>query len=96
MDGDMVSNVMMNNILGAVAPYDLCDGRLELFQVSEQYCFVAQTTGMSLEKVRKTIPDIVLEDDRNQVMEIFNRTRQNSIKGAEGRLRGRREGGTSM
>ena len=32
MNGDMVSDATMNNILGAVAFYDLYDGRLELLR----------------------------------------------------------------
>ena len=39
---------------------------------------------MDLEEVRKTILDTIFEDDRDQVMEIFSRARQNPIKGAEG------------
>lgn len=96
MNGDMVSDAMMNNILGAVAFYDLYDGRLELLRVNEQYCSVTRTTGMDLEEVRKTILDTLFEDDRDQVMEIFSRARQNPIKGAEGDLRSRRGDGTSM
>ena len=96
MSGDMVSDAMMNNILGAVAFYDLYDGRLELLRVNEQYCSVTRTTGMDLEEVRKTILDTIFEDDRDQVMEIFSRARQNPIKGAEGDLRSRRAHGTSM
>lgn len=96
MSGDMVSDAMMNNILGAVAFYDLYDGRLELLRVNEQYCSVTRTTGMDLEEVRKTILDTVFEDDRDQVMEIFSRARQNPIMGAEGDLRSRRGDGTSM
>ena len=96
MSGDMVSDAMMNNILGAVAFYDLYDGRLELLRVNEQYCSVTRTTGMDLEEVRKTILDTIFEDDRDQVMEIFSRARQNPIKGAEGDLRSRRGDGTSM
>ena len=96
MNGDMVSDAMMNNILGAVAFYDLYDGRLELLRVNEQYCSVTRTTGMDLEEVRKTILDTIFEDDRDQAMEIFSRARQNPIKGAEGDLRSRRGDGTSM
>ena len=46
--------------------------------------------------MRKTILDTVFEDDRDQVMEIFSRARQNPIMGAEGDLRSRRGDGTSM
>ena len=96
MNGDMVSDAMMNNILGAVAFYDLYDGRLELLRVNEQYCSVTRTTGMDLEEVRKTILDTIFEDDRDQAMEIFSRARQNPIKGAEGTCAAGGGDGTSM
>ncbi|MCD7990377.1 MAG: EAL domain-containing protein [Clostridia bacterium] len=96
LNGDMVSDAIMNNILGAVAFYDLYDGRLELLSVNEQYCSVTGTTAVDLEEVRKTILDTILEEDQDQVMDIFSRARENPIKGAEGDMRIRRGDGTPM
>lgn len=96
MNGDMVSDSIMNNILGAIAFYDVFSENLELLRVNEQYCSVTRTTGADLEEIRKTILDTVYEEDRERAVEIFDRARENPLTGAEGVLRRRRGDGGAM
>ena len=93
---DIASDAMMNNILGAVAFYEVCDGHLELLQVNEQYCALTGTNAIDLEDQRRSILDDVREEDRGQAFDIFTEAYQNPLKGSEGDVRRRRSDGTFM
>lgn len=93
---DIASDAMMNNILGAVAFYDICDGRLELLQVNEQYCTLTGSNGVELEEQRRSILEETRKEDRPGILGIFEEAYKNPIAGAEGNLRRRKGDGTFM
>lgn len=96
MNEDMVSDVMMNNILGAIAFYDLYEGKLELLRVNEHYISVTRTTGADLEEIRGTILNTVYKEDREKVLGIYEQAVEKPATGAEGEFRCVRGDGSSM
>lgn len=96
LEEDIASDAMMNNILGAVAFYEVYDGQLELLRVNEQYCALTGTNAVELEEQRKSILKDTREEDRESAFGIFTQAYDNPLKGAEGDLRRRRGDGTYM
>ncbi len=90
--GGVASDILINNILGGVAFYDVCDGRLELTRANEQYYKVTRTNPVDLEEYRKTILDGIYPEDRAAAMDIFRRARLEPLRGAEGDIRRRCDG----
>ena len=96
LEEDIASDAMMNNILGAVAFYEVYDGQLELLRVNEQYCALTGTSAVELEEQRKFILKDTREEDREHAFGIFTQAYENPLKGAEGDLRRRKGEGTYM
>lgn len=96
LEEDIASDAMMNNILGAVAFYEVYDGQLELLRVNEQYCALTGTSAVELEEQRKFILKDTREEDREHAFGIFTQAYENPLKGAEGDLRRRKGDGTYM
>ena len=83
----LISDTMLNNILGAVAIYDVCESNVEIVRVNEQYFQLTDTNLVNLEEKRKTIIYDVTEVDREIILELFRKAKQNIFKGAEGDVR---------
>lgn len=93
---DIASDAMLNNILGAVAFYEVYEGQLELLRVNEQYCALTGRNVVELEEQRKSILDDTREEDRAQAMGIFTEAYEHPLTGAEGDLRRKKGNGSVM
>lgn len=87
LNEDMASDAILNNILGAVAFYDIHDGKLELLRVNEKYCSLTKMNGVDLEERSRVILDDVYKEDRNKTFQVFGEAYDNPLKGAEGDMR---------
>lgn len=93
---DIASDAMMNNILGAVAFYELRDGEIELLRVNEQYCILTGNNAVDLEVQRKSILQDTWEEDRTRVLGIFTEAYEHPFTGARGNIRRKKADGTYM
>ncbi len=84
---DAISQTLLNNILGAVAFYDVCGDRVELVRVNEQYYRVTRTNPVDLEERRRRIMEDIYQEDREQVMNIFRQAGRDLQNGAQGDFR---------
>ena len=87
LNWEMMSETMLNNILGAVAIYDVCDDNIELVRVNEQYYRLMDMDSVNLEEQRRTIVYDVLEEDREKLFDILSSARKNNYRGAQGVVR---------
>lgn len=87
LNEDMASDAILNNILGAVAFYDIHDNKLELLRVNEKYCSLTKMNGVDLEERSGSILDDVYKEDRNKTLQIFEAACANPFQGAEGDIR---------
>lgn len=95
-EDDFASDVIMNNIMGAVAFYELKDGELELIRVNDQYCALTGSNAVDLELQRKSILRDTREADRPRVLNIFTQAYENPFTGATGDVRRKKADGTYM
>lgn len=96
LDENMVSSVMVGNILGAAAFYDVYGDSLKLIQTNEKYCTVTRTSRVNMEEHRKEILNEVHVEDREAFKNIFLRASRNQLKGAEGVVRRRADDGAYL
>lgn len=84
LDDNLFSDVMINNIIGPVAFYDIYENRMEITRVNEQYY---QLTGISRDDqkdYKKCFWNHVRDDDRQLLLSIFEQAYNNPVEGAEG------------
>lgn len=84
---NVFSETMMNNILGGIAFYDVYRNDVELIRVNEQYYRIMETDPVELEENKVRIIQYVYEDDRREMLSIFQKAYEKSITGAEGEVR---------
>ena len=83
---NVISDVMLNHILGPSAFYDVYDNVVSLTSVNEEYC---RLTGMSQNREKryeKRFWNHVADDDRKELLLVFRRAFENPEKGAVGFL----------
>lgn len=85
--GGVASDILINNILGGVAFYDVCGDQIELTRANVQYYKVTRTNPVDLEEYRRTILEGIYEEDRPAAVDIFRRARLDPLNGAEGDIR---------
>ncbi len=84
LDANLFSDVMVNNILGAAAFYEMYENRIEITRVNEQYYKMAGIhSGKEAENVKK-LWNHVRDDDRQLLFSVFEQAYQNPVEGAEG------------
>lgn len=93
---DIFSETMMNNILGGIGLYDVCEDKVELLRVNEQYCKLCGTNPIELEERRKNIMEDIYAEDRGLLMEVFDKAYYDQIRGASGLLRKMRGDGVTI
>ena len=84
IDGNLFTDTMVNNILGAAAFYDVYENRIEITRVNEQYF---QLVGMDVndkQNYDKKLWDHVRDDDRPQLFALFEQAYERRPGCAEG------------
>lgn len=84
---DVTSETILNNMLGGMALYDVCNGVVELLRVNEQYYRVTGCNPVDLEERRQLIERQVHREDLDEFRDIFERAYRNPLGGAEGTIR---------
>lgn len=84
LDGNLFTDTMLNNILGATAFYDMYENEIEITRVNEQY-FQLSGFDMSDESdSNRKLWNHVWEDDRHLLFSLFERAYENRPGSAEG------------
>lgn len=84
LDANLINDATINNILGPVAFYDICENNIEITRVNEQYLQLAGVVADEEEEHRKHFWDHVRGDDRQLLFSIFNEAYENQSGGASG------------
>lgn len=87
LNGDVVSEILINNILGAVAFYEVNGSQVQLVRANEEYCKVMHTNLVDLEEHRLGILDWIHREDQQKALEIFGSARTDLLNGAQGEVR---------
>lgn len=96
LNGDQLSEIMVNNILGAAAIYDVSEDGVELLQANQQYCKIVHTNAVDLEEHRQPLTEDVYQGDRKKFLDLFLRARKNAVDGAEEDIRSILADGSSI
>lgn len=96
LNGDWLSESVVNNILGGVAVYGVCGNDVELLRANQQYCRVTHTNIGDLETHRESFFENIYQEDRQKFLDTFQRARNDTINGAETEIRHILPGGESI
>ncbi|MCQ4635801.1 EAL domain-containing protein [Anaerovorax odorimutans] len=96
MQPDVMSNVLLQNIIGGVAFYEYYKGNLELIRVNEGYYAETGCSEEELQNYAKHISDMVYEEDRGILDRLLKEAAEYPESGVEEVLRRRRCGGGTL
>lgn len=96
LNDNIVSETMLNNIMGGVAFYQVHGKQVELVRANEQYFKVNGTNSVDLEEQRRSILYNIYEEDRKKVFDLFRRADQNVLTGAEADVRRLKDNGNTI
>lgn len=91
---DLFSETMLNNILGAIAFYDVHDDTIELLRANEHYYKTTLTNPVDLAEYSQNMLSSIVEEDHEQAFRIFHDSYQNPVDGAAGDIRKTASDGT--
>lgn len=86
----IISDVVMNNILGAVAFYEIRGGKPVITHINDHYCKLVGINLMDMEDRTDFLMDFYSERDRNNLLSGFQEAYENRIQGAKRIIRRRR------
>ena len=84
MEQDMVSDRMLNHMMGASAFYDLYHNKVEITSVNDEYCRLTGMDPFEDASVERKFWNHVLDEDRKELLGIFREAYQNPTAGAAG------------
>lgn len=87
LNEDLFSEAMLNNILGAIAFYDVFNDTVELLRANEQYYRTTLTNPVDLAERSQLMLHSIYQEDREEVFRIFKAARENPLNGAFGDIR---------
>lgn len=96
LNDSVLSDTMMDDILGAIAFYDVCGDKIEVVSVNEQYCRLTGIDPIDLEERRTSITRLVYQADWPAFSGAFDRALRNAPAGAEVDVRRMRSDGTTV
>ncbi|MEG0072660.1 MAG: EAL domain-containing protein [Raoultibacter sp.] len=96
VQNNVESQTMLDNLLGGMAIYELCEGKFELLQVNERYCRIAECSMQDIEKYRYSIDRMTHPDDLDSFMGLFVQAEKAPTDGADGIIRRYRRSGNIM
>lgn len=94
LDDNLFSDVMVNNILGPAAFYDIYENQIEITRVNEQYYKLAGISRDNQKEYKKCFWNHVRDDDRQLLLSIFEQAYNNPVDGAQGYVHFVREDNT--
>ncbi len=84
LDGNLFTDTMLNNILGAAAFYSMFENEIEINRVNDQYFQMSGFDSSDDSNLNRKLCDQVLEDDRRYLFSLFERAYENRPNSAEG------------
>lgn len=84
IDGNLFTDTMVNNILGAAAFYDVYENQIEITRVNEQYFRLVGVGTNDTENYDKKLWDHVRDDDRSVLFSLFEQAYDKRPGCAEG------------
>ncbi|WP_394525819.1 EAL domain-containing protein [Lacrimispora sp. JR3] len=93
---NITSEAMMNNVLGAIALYEVYEDNCGLLRVNEEYYRITGDNPVDLGESREFLQQKVYQDDRDRVLRIFENAYKSPVHGAEGIFRRLRLSGEFM
>lgn len=84
LDENLFNDIMINNILGAAAFYDLYENKIEIVRVNTQYYQLVGALPEKADRDQKKMWDHVHDDDRMTFFSMFERAYTNPSEGAQG------------
>jgi diguanylate cyclase (GGDEF)-like protein/PAS domain S-box-containing protein len=93
---DITSEAMLNNMLGAIALYEVFEDHCEVLRVNEEYYRITGDNPVDGGDRRKFMLHKVYKDDIDWVLRIFENAYKNPVHGAEGIFRRYRLSGELM
>jgi len=83
-DESLYNDAMLNNILGAVAFCSWCGDQVELVRFNDQ---LNEEVGLpGFDDLRMQLQDFVLPEDRERLLEVFQRASEDLMNGAKGTI----------
>lgn len=96
LSDSVLSDAMMDDILGAIAFYDVHDGEVELVSANQQYCRLTGINPIDLEERRHRITRLVYEDDWLDFLEAFEEAYRKAPAGAKVDMRRLKPDGSTV
>ena len=93
---NITSEAMLNNMLGAIALYEVYEDRCEVLRVNQEYYRITGDNPSDMEDRRWFLLNRIYKDDRDWVLNIFENAYSNPIRGGEGIFRQYRLSGELM
>ncbi|MDK2965800.1 PAS domain-containing protein [Lacrimispora sp.] len=93
---NIISEAMLNNMLGAIALYEIFEDRCEILRVNEEYYRITGDNPIDMEERKRYVLNKVYRDDMDWVLNIFEEAYKNPLQGAEGTFRRYRNSGELM
>lgn len=90
---NITSEAVLNNMLGAIALYEVFEDRCEILRVNEEYFRITGDNPVDMEERRRFMINKIYKDDIDWVLNIFEKAYGNPIQGAEGIFRRYRSSG---
>ncbi len=90
---NITSEAMLNNMLGAIALYEVYEDQCEVLRVNQEYYRITGDNPAEMEERRWFLLNRVYKDDMDWVLNIFENAYSNPLRGGEGIFRQYRPGG---
>lgn len=84
LDNNLFSDQMINNVLGAIAFYEMYDNKIEITRVNDQYYKLTEMSRKADGGVR--LGNHVRDDEKLLLLNIFDNAYKNQQEGAEGNI----------
>lgn len=96
LDHNLFNDIMVNNILGAAAFYDMYENKIEITRVNEEYFRLAGISNKEDQDYNKKFWNHVRDDDRQLLFSIFAQAYDNQTNGAHGYIHFLRTNGETL
>lgn len=96
LNENILSETMLNNIMGGVAFYKIHNGEIELIRCNEQYFKVTGSNSVDLEEQRRIILENIYKEDHQSVWDVFHRADHSILNGAGTDVRRLKDDGSTI
>lgn len=87
VDHHVLSDAMLNNILGGIAFFEFDGHNIELLNVNQNYCKIVDESGVDVEEKRLKILENIYEPDQTIFLDLFEQATVHLINGTKGQIR---------